>query len=81
MYTNFPVHEIDMASMYVDSGSGFQEAYLSSFLFSLEANKSTSGMPNNSVILSKTCMGIAHSAASLNSLDAWSARVLCFPGM
>ena len=63
-----------MESIIQDSGSGFQDAYLHSFLLSLEANISISGIPNFSVIPSKIFCGIAHSAESENSRDAVSAN-------
>ena len=70
-----------MASIKVEPGSGFHDTYLSSLLFSLDANKSISGKPNFLVILSKVFVGIAHSAESVNSLDAVSASTLCAPGI
>ena len=72
---------MDIASMWVDSGSGLHDAYTGSCLFSLDANKSISGVSYTPVKNVNTEADSIHSDASAKHLEASSARTLCIPGM
>ena len=50
--------------MYVDPGSGNQDAYIGNWQFNRDANKSMSGLPNMFIIFLKLLPGMAHSAES-----------------
>ena len=81
IYINLSDHDIDMASIYVDFGSGNHDAKVGNCLFNLDAKRSISGIPYICVKKLNTDVESIHSDASSKFLEAWSANRLCTPGI